>query len=187
MAEDNSSQYPKQYVDKRPGFSIKSGTTDHSGKKIDYSMLTDNAQGFEYTQDGYKYDVTNKSSVEVVGQFAKKDEIAKGIFAVGGDIVIDAMDGDVIIKGMNIRIQAVDGSGEVTIFANKQIQQNASVVNTKGAKVNILATNSAQIAGQTVDTRGNIQNASTSGSEDTQGDVLTQIMSAIKNFKNWFG
>ena len=44
---------------------------------------------------------------------------------MGGNIVIDAKDGDIILKGLNIRIEAQDGSGEVTITAPKQIQERA--------------------------------------------------------------
>ena len=42
---------------------------------------------------------------------------------MGGNIVIDAKDGDIILKGLNIRIEGQDGSGEVTITAPKQIQE----------------------------------------------------------------
>ena len=69
--------YPKQYLEKRPGFVVKSGTRDAAGKNIDYAVFTDNSQGFEYTQEGNKFDVTNKCSSEVCGEFVGKDEVAK--------------------------------------------------------------------------------------------------------------
>ena len=34
--------YPKQFVEKRPGFVVKSGTRDAAGKNIDYAVFTDN-------------------------------------------------------------------------------------------------------------------------------------------------
>ena len=38
-----------------------------------------------------------------------RDEVAKSIYAMGGNIIIDARDGDIILKGLNIRIEAQDG------------------------------------------------------------------------------
>ena len=98
--------FPKQFVENAPGFVIKSGTRDAAGKNIDYAMFTDRGQGFEYTHEGNKHDVTNKCSSEVCGEFVGKDEVAKSIYAMGGNIVIDAKDGDIILKGLNIRIEA---------------------------------------------------------------------------------
>ena len=171
--------FPKQYLEKRPGFVGKSGTRDAAGKNIDYAVFTDNAQGFEYTQEGNKFDVTNKCSSEVCGEFVGKDEVAKSIYAMGGNIVIDARDGDIILKGLNIRIEAQDGSGEVTITAPKQIQERAPVVNIKGSKVNMVGTNSAIVAAQTTDIRGNIAENSSSGTEDQQGGIMSKIFAFI--------
>ena len=64
--------FPKQFVEKRPGFVIKSGTRDAAGKNIDYAMFTDRGQGFEYTHEGNKHDVTNKCSSETCGEFVWK-------------------------------------------------------------------------------------------------------------------
>ena len=171
--------FPKQYIEKHPGFVIKSGTRDAAGKNIDYAVFTDNAQGFEYTQEGNKFDVTNKSSTEVCGEFVGKDEVAKSIYAMGGNIVIDAKDGDIILRGLNIRIEANDGSGEVTIIAPKQIQERAPIINMKGSKINVVATSSAIIAGQTTDVRGNIAENSSSGTEDSQGGIMSKIFAFI--------
>ena len=171
--------FPKQFVEKRPGFVIKSGTRDAAGRQIDYAMFTDRGQGFEYTHEGNKHDVTAKASLETCGKFSGKDEVAKGIYAMGGNIVIDAKDGDIILKGLNIRIEAQDGSGEVTITAPKQIQERAPVVNIKGSKVNMVGTNSAIVAAQTTDIRGNIAENSSSGTEDQQGGIMSQIFAFI--------
>ena len=58
---------PKEYLDKRQGFVIKSGTTDRAGKITDISIITDNAQGFQYRTDGVKLDHCNAQSMEVCG------------------------------------------------------------------------------------------------------------------------
>lgn len=171
--------FPKQFVEKKPGFVIKSGVRDAAGKKIDYQMVTDNAQGFEYTQDGLKHDSCRKTSTEVCGIDCTKDEVGKAIYAEGGNIIIDARDGDIVIRGLNIRIQAMDGSGEVTITAPKQIQERAPIVNIKGSKVNMVGTNSAIVAAQTTDIRGNIAENSSSGSEDQQGGIMSKIFAFI--------
>ena len=50
---------------------------------------------------------------------------AKVIRAKNGDIHIDAMNGDIVLKGANIRLQATDSMGEVTVNAGKQVATRA--------------------------------------------------------------
>ena len=106
---------PKEYYEKKPGFVIKSGVKDVAGKYIDYSVITDMGQGFQYTEEGNKLDACKKTSYEICGEETAENEPAKVIKAKSGNIVIEALGGDIILKARNIRIVAVDGSGEITI------------------------------------------------------------------------
>lgn len=181
MSEENK----KIYYEKKPGFTIKSGTTDAAGKQIDFCIFTDNGQGFEYTVEGNKFDRCDKTSYELCGSDVQESEPAKVIRATNGNIHIEALNGEVVIKAKNIRLVAQDGSGEVTITSAKHFSVNAPVQNFKGSISNNVMSNSASTGALAVDTRGEIQNSATSGSEDNEGSILTQLLKISQKFKDW--
>jgi hypothetical protein len=178
-------EQPKEYYEKKPGFIVKSGTPDLAGKKIDYAVFTDYGQGFEYTQDGQYFQQCRKTSYEACGLDGKDGEPAKIIRAKKGDIIIEAMDGDIILRGKNIRVVALDGTGEVTVVSGKHFAVNAPVQSFKGSNSNTVMSNSASTGAQATDTTGNIQNSQTSGAEDSEGSILTRLLNIAKKFQKW--
>ena len=180
------SEQPKEYLDKKPGFVIKSGIKDAAKNTVDFSIITDNGQGFEYRVDGVKLDHCNAQSYEECGRDVKTGTPAKIIRAKRGDIVIEALDGDIILRGNNIRIQAKDGNGEVTINSVKQIALNSPIVNTKASNLNMVASNSASIAAQATDTVGNIQNSQAAAVDIGQASILGKLLGILTKFKDFF-
>lgn len=180
-----SDQSNKEYYEKKPGFVVKSGTTDAADKKIDYGVFTDLGQGFEYTQEGNKYDRCDKTSYELVGSDVPETQPAKVIRALNGNIHLEALNGEVVIVAKNIRLVALDGSGEVTITSAKHFAVNAPIQNFKGATSNTVMSNSVSSGALAVDSRGEIQNSATSGSEDCEGSLLTQLLKISQKFKDW--
>lgn len=176
---------PKEYYEKKPGYEVKSGTVDAAGKKIDYAVFTDNGQGFEYTQEGNKFDTCDKTSMEVCGNQTKEQEPAKVIFAENGNIQLEAPNGEIVLKARSIRIVAMDGSGEVTINSAKNFSVQSPVQNYRGTYSNTVMTSQTNIAALAVGTRGEVQNSATSGSEDTEGSLLTQLLKLSQQFKDW--
>lgn len=181
-----SEEQPKEYYEKKPGFVVKSGTVNKTtGKTTDYSVITDNLQGFIFTTDGEHQQMTRKTSYELSGIDGKDGVPGKVIRVKKGDIVIEAMDGDVIIRGNNVRIVALDGAGEVTVNPGKQFSVNAPVTSIKGGVGNMVMTNSASIGAQSVDTNGNIQNSAANGAEESQGSILSQLLGVLKKFQKF--
>jgi len=178
-------EQPKEYYEKKPGFIVKSGVEDFAGKIIDYAVFTDNGQGFEYTTDGQYMQQCMKTSYEASGFDCKDGEPAKIIRAKKGDIIIEAMDGDIILKGKNIRIVALDGTGEVTVVSGKHFAVNAPVQSFKGSNSNTVMSNSVSTGAQATDTTGNMQNSQTSGAEDTEGSILTRLLNIAKKFQKF--
>lgn len=179
------SDQPKEYYEKKPGFVVKSGTVDLSGKTIDYAVFTDNSQGFEFTTDGQHMQQCRKTSYEVCGLDNQEKEPAKIIRAKRGDIIIEAMDGDIILRGRNIRVVALDGTGEVTVVSGKHFAVNAPVQSFKGSNSNTVMSNSASTGAQATDTTGNMQNSQTSGAEDSEGSILTKLLNIAKKFQKF--
>jgi len=178
-------EQPKEYYEKKPGFIVKSGVEDLAGKIIDYAVFTDNGQGFEYTTDGQYMQQCRKTSYEACGFDGKDGEPAKIIRAKKGDIIIEAMDGDIILRGKNIRIVALDGTGEVTVVSGKHFAVNAPVQSFKGSNSNTVMSNSVSTGAQATDTTGNMQNSQNSGAEECEGSILSRLLNIAKKFQKF--
>lgn len=178
-------EQPKEFYEKKPGFTVKSGVPDGTGRIIDYSVITDLNQGVMYTKDGMKFDLCNKTSYDLSGEKCQEGEPAKVIRAANGDIVIEALDGDIVIRANNIRLVAADGSGEITLTSGKQIATNAPKVTVKGTNSDILATATASVAGNFVDSVAGVSASGGVVTDITQGSFLGQIMKVLKKFKKW--
>lgn len=178
----------KEYYEKKPGFSVKSGTPQPKDRITDYQVITDNSQGFSWTTDGEHRQVTNRTSYELSGTSpdTPTGKPAKIIRTQRGDIIIDAMDGDIIIRGKNVRLVGLDGAGEVTITAGKQFAVNTPIQSLKSTISNTVASGGVSIGAQTVDTTGNMQVTSNSGAEEKQSSILSQILGVVKKFGSFF-
>ena len=176
-------EQPKEWYCKEQGVEFKSGMDDGAGRTIDYQIMTDNVQGNKFCKDGTHFQLNNKNSYELCGQDCSEGEPAKIIRAANGDIIIDAMAGDIVLKGMNIRVQAQDSMGEVTIAAGKQIATKAAVTSISGTKVNINGTQDVGVSGSSVETNAKLTNSQSQATDEVQASFLGKLMSAIKKFK----
>jgi len=177
---------PKEYYEKKPGFVVKSGTKqDATGKTTDYAVFTDHNQGFQFTTDGEHLQIANKTSYDISGIDGTDGVPGKVIRVKKGDIVIEAMDGDIIIRGKNIRFVALDGAGEITATSGKHFAVNAPVQSMKGGTSNTVMSNSASVGAQATDTTGNMQNSQNSGVEESQSSILSQLLGIVKKFQKF--
>lgn len=181
---------PKEFYDKKPGFVIKSGTTHSAtGKKIDYGVVTDLGQGFIYTQDGNKYDNCDQVSYDIAGCDKQKPipegQPAKIIRTESGNIIIEAMSGDIIIRGKHVRIESTDGNGEVTINSAKQVSVAAPIASIKGTNTTIYGSKSVDVAGQAVDTAAGLIPTRGSLADLLAGTFLGKILGILTKFQKF--
>jgi len=154
-----------------------------------FSLLMDNNCGILFQSDGNSLFTTDATSTEVVGRtlIPNSDIPAKIIHAINGDIVLDAKQGDIVLRGMNIRIEGIDGlGGEVTINSSKIVQISAPIVNTQSDKCTITGVVSTSIAGGSSETLGEIANDHSTGTDFIQASFFGKILSAIQRFKKFF-
>jgi hypothetical protein len=179
-------QQPNEYYKKYPGgFQVSSGIPDPDGKVIDYSIVTDYGQGFTYTQEGNKWDITNNVSYELAGCDTKSPvppgKPAKIIRTTSGDIHIEALSGDIVLKANNIRIIASDGSGEVTIQSGKNITIKGPVANIDSTNVSVSAKNNIGLGGGSVETFGKMSSSQLKGTDV----ILEPINSFLSGAYKW--
>lgn len=181
---------PKEFYDKKPGFVVKSGVEEkNTKKKIDYAVITDLGQGFLYTQDGNKYDTCDQVSYDLSGCDKSKPvpegQPAKIIRTESGNIIIEAVSGDIIIRGKHIRIEATDGNGEVTINSPKQVSLSAPITSVKGTNTTIYGSKSVDIAGQAVDAASGLIPTRGSLADLLQGTFLGKVLGILQKFKKF--
>ena len=161
-----------------------------STEDVPFSILLEGSNsGFLFEKSGNHLFSTDRTSTEVVGiKIAPNSDIpAKMIRAVNGDIVLDALQGDIVLRGMNIRIEGVDGlGGEVTINSSKIVQIGAPIVRSQSEQFTATGTVSASIAGGSAETFGEFSNESSIGTDFLQSSFFGKIFSAIKRFKKFF-
>lgn len=192
MAEKQTqTQTTKEYFANYPGFRIESGVVipegSLKGKEVDLDCITDNGQGWAYYKDGYFKSICHGTSYEVCGMRNEVNDYSKILTAASGHIMIDAQDGDIILKGRNVRITAEDGQGEISLVSGKHVYIKGAVTHIRGTNVNILSTNNLSLAATFVESQGAVGNEAGTQTDLFQGSFLGQIFKWMEKFKDFLG
>ena len=149
-------------IDDKRHYRVEGGQDSPYGK-VSYRVLTNLGSGHGWYQNGVSEDhqlAATGRSVEALGENIKKVKTdvqdplncAKIIQAKHGDIVIDALDGDIILKADNIIIEANgtrdNNDGDVLIQANKNITVTSPDIKIEGTQMKLLATKDISILGK---------------------------------------
>jgi len=149
-------------IDDKRHYRVEGGQDSPYGK-VSYRVLTNLGSGHGWYQNGTSEDhqmVATGRSVEALGENLKKIKTdvqdplncAKIIRAKHGDIVIDALDGDIILKGDNIIIEANgtrdNNDGDVLIQANKQMTLTAPDLRVEATQLKLLASKDFTLLGK---------------------------------------
>jgi len=179
---------PIEYTQQKHKFRIDSSDKE----KIDFSVLTDAGAGLTFESNGNTNFYTNNESREIVGRKIQKPSSdtcipAKFIQAKGGDIVLEAEQGDIYLRGRNIFIVATDAlGGEVVIDSNKIIQMNAPVVNTQADTATIAASATVNVTGGATISNGQIINENSTATDEIKASFFGKILAGLKKFKEFF-
>ena len=176
-----------EYFINNPGFRVTSGVkiTDGNlkGQETDYSCITDNNQGISFYKNGLQKLVVNGCSYETVGIRGKEDEPSKVICAAYGHIVIEAQDGDILLKGRNIRF---DASAELTMRGGEQIYIGKTpILNLDASNTNVLGTKNLSLGGNFIEVSGGSSVDIGTQTDKIQGGFLGALISAFDRFKDF--
>ena len=196
-AEDAQQPTTKEYIGNYPGFRITSGVKipegDLKGFVVDLSMYTDNIQGWQYYQHGYYKQVCLGTSYEMCGIRGAtsvsggnpEKGFSKIICASQGHIMLEAQDGDVILKGKNVRLETTGGDGEITLKSTKFIQLDSSILNLRGTNMNVLATNNISMGGNFIELTGGVGVEAGTQTDIFQAPFFGSIMKFLDKFKDF--
>ena len=162
-----------------------------SNSEILFSLITENDTGFIFASNGNSLFTTDKTSTEVVGRDipANSDIPAKMIRAINGDIVLDALQGDIVLRGKNIFIEGVDGlGGEIAINSSKTIQLGAPNIKVQSdGNITMVAASTISTAAGSIEKHGEYANEDTNGTDAIRSSFFGKILSGTKRFKKFFG
>jgi len=144
-------QYAAEYFSmRRPGFNIESNCLSQEHGIAEFIIATDANQGIQFYEKGNAKVLANKS-IEIVAGGKQEDNGAFAITLDGrsGHILIKALDGDLILEGVNVKINATGDDGDVSIKSGKTASIESPEINIKGTKVDVSASSDCHIQGGT--------------------------------------
>ena len=181
-------------IDDKRHYRVEAGQNSPYGK-VSYRVLTNLGSGHGWYQAGKVEDhqmVATGRSVEALGENINKPKTsnsdpinpAKLIQAKHGDIVLHAMDGDIVLIGDNILMYADglrnDSDGDIQMYANKGVSVQAADVKIKGTNVRINGVKDLSLIGKVYgEFTGGVVNA-VAGSDFGASSLITKLNS-IKN------
>ena len=137
---------------KRPGFNFEVNYTTQGHGIAEFSLTTDTLQGFQFYKKGDAKLLANRS-IEVVagGRQESEDSFSIMLNAKTGHIEVKALNGDLILKGANVKILATDADGDVWINSQKTITVEGPEVEVKGTKTRLTGKQNMNIQGGTTE------------------------------------
>jgi len=137
---------------KRPGFNFEANYTTQGHGIAEFSLTTDTLQGFQFYKKGDAKLLANRS-IEVVagGRQESEDSFSIMLNAKTGHIEVKALNGDLILKGANVKILATDADGDVWINSQKTITVEGPEVEVKGTKTRLTGKQNMNIQGGTTE------------------------------------
>jgi hypothetical protein len=153
----------------------------------EYCLTTDTKQGIQIYKQGNMKIGANKSIEIRSGSKAKNTDTSITIASECGNLVIEATNGDVVLKGKNVQIEATDKDGIVFIKSAKTIKTEAPRVDIQGTNVSVLAALGANIIGANTTIHGEISMEMTEGHEAIlNGSLLSRIINGLEEIKKFF-
>ena len=182
-------------IDNRRNFRFEGGQNSPYGK-VSYRVLTNLGSGHGWYQVGKSEDhqmVATGRSVEALGENLQKSKTdtqdpvnpAKLISAKHGDIVLEALDGDIILIGDNILMYANGirdtGDGDIQMYANKGINVHATDIKIRGTNLRLLGIKDLSLIGKVYgEFTGGVINAVAS-SDFGASTLLGKLTSIVKS------
>jgi len=165
----------------RPGFAIESGVMTGGHGLSEFCMTTDTLQCIHFYKDGQCKIGSEKALELQSGQNAGEDECAVSIKAIGGDVVIEAPSGDVILKGVNIQLHADE---DLHLEGNNMVNMYTPNFEVMSDKTNLVAVSTLfALGGGSSVFHSNIDAEMTSGVDLAAGDWLTKLVNIQDDLK----
>jgi len=172
---------------RRPGFNIESNYMTQGHGIAEFAIATDENQGIQFYKNGHAKFVSNKS-LEVTSGIRQESENAFSIMfnAKSGHIELKALNGDLILKGANVKISATDADGDVWIDSKKTVTIDGPEVEVKGTKTRLTGKQNMNIQGGTTEVYAETGAVMIGSGQDliTSPSLIDKLLNFLTRAKN---
>lgn len=168
-------------------FEIASGQETVGHGKGEYCLTTDTNQGIHIYEQGNMKISSNLTMELYTGHEGDKNTGKILIRCMNGDVHIEAPNGDLVLQGKNVLINATDGAGYVSVNSPKNIQMSAPYVGSEGDHVNISGSMGVSVLGSYCTVHGENDATVTKGTDEIlDGSLIQKIIGVIEQVKKFF-
>ena len=182
-------KFEKFYRRRFPGFTMSSGVNTLGHGTGELMLTTDTKQCIHFYEQG-NCKIGSRNSIELkTGDKSTEDDLSVFITAENGHIKITAPNGNLILQGSNVLLEATDADGQVTVKTKKNLYLDAPSLTVDSDYATIAASSDMLLYGGN-DTliyceSGPVETAS--GGDPIIATSLTEkILAALKNAKMLF-
>ena len=182
-------KFEKFYRRRFPGFTMSSGVNTLAHGKGELMLTTDTAQCIHFYEQG-NCKIGSRNSIELkTGDHATSDDLSIFLSAENGTIKISAPNGNLILQGLNVLLEATDPEGQVTVKTKQNLYLDAPSLTVDSDYATIAASSDMLLYGGN-DTMvycesGPVETGS--GGDAIIATSLTEkILAAVKNAKMLF-
>ena len=182
-------KFEKFYRRRFPGFTMSSGVNTLAHGKGELMLTTDTAQCIHFYEQG-NCKIGSRNSIELkTGDHATSDDLSIFLSAENGTIKISAPNGNLILQGLNVLLEATDPEGQVTVKTKQNLYLDAPSLTVDSDYATIAASSDMLLYGGN-DTlvyceSGPVETGS--GGDAIIATSLTEkILAAVKNAKMLF-
>lgn len=171
-----------------PGFEMVANNETLGHGIGEFCLTTDSAQGIHFYKQGNCKLNANKSFEVYSGSDATDKDLSIGFYSINGNIHLKAPNGDLILEGKNVKIQATGTDGSVSSVAPKVVYSRAPESITEVDKFRVTAANEAEMIGGFCSVHSEAGPVEVSGGDDEilNQDFISQIINIIDKVKKFF-
>ena len=182
-------KFEKFYRRRFPGFTMSSGVNTLGHGKGELMLTTDTKQCIHFYEQG-NCKIGSRNSIELkTGDKSTEDDLSVFISAENGHIKIAAPNGNLILQGSNVLLEATDADGQVTVKSKKNMYLDSTSLTIDTDHATIAACSDVLLYGGNDDTlyceSGPPETAS-GGDPIIASGLVGRLLAAMKSAKMLF-
>ena len=172
-----------------PGFTISSGTDTLAHGRSELCLTTETSQGIHFYEQG-NCKIGSRNSIELrTGDKATGKDVAVTISAENGHIVIEAPNGNLVLRGNNVLIEATEADGQMTFKSKRNLKIDSPNVLVESNYLTMAATSQALLYGGSdcsIYCEGNPVETASGQDPIIASGVINKVLTMLKNARALF-
>ena len=182
-------RFEKFYSRVYPGFTLSSGTDTLAHGRSELCLTTETSQGIHFYEQG-NCKLGSRNSIELrTGDKATGKDVAVTISAENGHIVIEAPNGNLVLRGNNVLIEATEADGQMTFKSKRNLKIDSPNVLVESNYLTMAATSQALLYGGSdcsIYCEGNPVETASGQDPIIASGVINKVLTMLKNARALF-